>query len=124
MPYKDPKKQREYARRYYVENNGMLRERRRTYHLRNRYGITESDVDELKVRQKYMCMICKKTVARLDVDHCHATGRVRALLCRGCNAAIGYAGENSARLRAMADYVEHHAEISSLIGPLPKKSIE
>jgi hypothetical protein len=43
---------------------------------------------------------------RLAVDHDHATGAVRALLCSRCNLAIGYMEDCPARLRAAADYLE------------------
>jgi len=40
------------------------------------------------------------------IDHCHATGLFRGLLCNNCNVVIGMAGEDPERLRALATYIE------------------
>ena len=42
------------------------------------------------------------------VDHDHNTGRVRRLLCRGCNTALGGAGDDPAVLRRLADIQEQY----------------
>ena len=55
-----------------------------------------------------VCFVCGDAPPRLTIDHCHATGKIRALLCNGCNAAIGLAKEDPDRLRALAVYVEAH----------------
>lgn len=56
------------------------------------------------------CAICAGSPVgpgrRLHVDHDHATGRVRALLCSSCNTAVGLMQDDSARLRAAADYLD------------------
>jgi hypothetical protein len=44
-----------------------------------------------------------------------ATGCVRALLRHNCNTALGLAAEDSARLRAAADYLERHAARSGAV---------
>ncbi len=64
--------------------------------------------------QKGLCAICGKPetlvvrgkVRRLAVDHDHLTGRVRRLLCLGCNTGIGKFQHDPALLRAAADYLE------------------
>lgn len=38
------------------------------------------------------------------VDHCHATGKVRGLICQGCNVAIGFV-ESPGWLEAATEYV-------------------
>lgn len=58
--------------------------------LKTHYGITKAQYDEMLLAQGGKCAICsvdpKET---LCVDHCHDSGRVRALLCRSCNTGLG-----------------------------------
>jgi recombination endonuclease VII len=42
------------------------------------------------------------------LDHDHGTGKVRGLICRGCNSSIGFMSENPNRLRLLAEYLEKH----------------
>lgn len=79
----------------------------RTYHLRRRYGITAEEADAMLVIQGGLCAICR-TAPAAHVDHDHATGAVRALLCFGCNGGLGQFRDDPESLRAAADYVEEH----------------
>jgi len=79
----------------------------RTYHLRRRYGITGEEADELLENQSGVCAICKVAPA-VHVDHDHATGAVRALLCFNCNGGLGQFRDDPHVLRAAAEYVEFH----------------
>lgn len=54
------------------------------------------------------CAICHISLTRKNFasDHCHQSGRSRALLCRHCNVGLGMFKDNPTRLRAAARYVE------------------
>jgi hypothetical protein len=60
----------------------------RNYHSRRRYGITAEHFDQMFAEQDGLCKICQEAPAS-HVDHDHATGRVRGLLCFNCNGALG-----------------------------------
>lgn len=45
----------------------------------------------------------------LHLDHDHESGAFRGWLCRDCNTALGLAGDNPERLRALADYLDRKA---------------
>jgi len=56
------------------------------------YGITIEDYDAMLAAQGGGCAICHTPPRskRLHVDHDHADGRVRGLLCYHCNRTIGH----------------------------------
>lgn len=78
-----------------IYNSGMREYRKNNYQkLRlQRYKLTLDQHKQMMSDQKGLCAICSKnppltTKRPLAVDHCHATGKVRGLLCYGCNRAI------------------------------------
>jgi hypothetical protein len=79
----------------------------RTINLR-RYGITERHYVGLLRKQNGVCAICgtPPNGRLLAVDHDHNTGKVRGLLCQGCNAAIGYLMDDPVVVRKAAEYLE------------------
>ncbi|MCD0450102.1 endonuclease VII domain-containing protein [Actinocorallia sp. API 0066] len=81
------------------------RKSEREYRLRRRFRVSEPYVDALAKLQKGLCAICcdEKIEA---VDHDHATGEFRGLLCLGCNTGMGQLGDDPAVLRAAADYLD------------------
>lgn len=78
----------------------------RNRHLRKNYGITIQDELRMFEEQEGRCAVCRRKPKKLVVDHCHKTGRVRALLCRSCNTAMGMAQDDPELLRQMAEYLE------------------
>lgn len=82
---------------------------RRGY-LKHKYGIAPEDYEKMYNEQEGVCAICKKPHGerRLCVDHDHLTGKVRGLLCDGCNLGIGYFRENQAALASAIEYLHRH----------------
>lgn len=74
-------------------------------HLRCRHGIGIADFDRLLAAQGGKCAICRTRKAR-DVDHSHVSGKVRGLLCHGCNVGLGFFRERSESLLRAVDYLE------------------
>lgn len=76
------------------------------------YGITIEQWRDMMARQEGRCSICGDPFAdRRDthIDHDHASGKVRALLCGLCNVGLGAFSDSPERLRLAAAYVERHA---------------
>lgn len=78
--------------------------------LKRRFGMTLADYDEMLERQCGGCAICgthdTAPYKHFGVDHDHATGAVRGLLCHGCNSALGRLHDEPELLRAAADYLD------------------
>lgn len=82
------------------------RRRRRKYELTHYYGISTEDYANLVEKQGDKCAICgTKPEAYLAIDHCHKTNRIRGLLCRKCNSAIGLFDDNPLRIQRALDYL-------------------
>lgn len=80
------------------------KDRRRNTRLKSRYGITLDQYNAMLQEQCGLCAICKKP-GDLAVDHCHVTGRVRGLLHRTCNTALGLLQDSPEFLDNAAAYL-------------------
>ena len=82
--------------------------KQRDKHLRRMFGITQVDYEKMLASQGGACAICGSTTRRFHIDHDHATGKIRAILCQHCNQMLGHARDSAATLRSAADYLELH----------------
>lgn len=104
------KRNRTYKRDYVLANEAHVVAQRKEYKQRTRqrtlrtsrnsallkkYGITVEQYELMRTEQGGVCAnkMCGSDGSYhrngLVVDHCHATNKVRRLLCNGCNIALG-----------------------------------
>ena len=71
------------------------------------YGITRKEYENMIIQQDNKCAICHSAFTKTPhIDHNHDNGKVRGILCAGCNHALGLFKDNTdAIIRAIA-YVE------------------
>lgn len=84
------------------------RERAHRLYVAKTYGIQPEDYDRLYAQQGGRCFICQRATGRtkrLAVDHDHATGLVRGLLCKQCNWLLGHARDNPAMILRAVEYL-------------------
>lgn len=64
--------------------------------------------DQILQEQHGLCAICYEPIKPTEavLDHCHATGYIRAVLHRGCNAFIGHIENNQKRNLITAQRLE------------------
>lgn len=91
-----------------------LGEKRRRYYL-SRYGITLEEYDRILASQGGVCAICGgddpgtgRPADSLVVDHDHANGRVRGILCHPCNRGIGYLKDRADLAERACSYLRTH----------------
>jgi len=77
-------------------------------HYKKHYGFTTEQA-KLHLQNQYgNCKICSKET-KLYVDHNHATGKVRDLICNNCNTVIGHAKESIDVLEKTIKYLKEHS---------------
>lgn len=104
-------------------------EARKDAELRSKFGITLAEYRALLEAQWGRCAICQKPNPNKDgralaVDHCHATGRVRGLLCIRCNVVLGAIGDNLQGLWRFLSYLSRQGPRSYRQGerrPRPRR---
>lgn len=102
---KDPKKNIAKVRNWQKTQPEKHRHHQQRAKLLQRYGLTLEAYDELLKAADGKCAICQQP-AKLCVDHDHATGQVRGMLCANCNHGLGKFRENIAALKAAIAYLE------------------
>lgn len=86
------------------------------------YGISLEEHDRMHAKQGGACAICGATELPIDprtkkqyelaIDHCHATGKVRSLLCHFCNVGLGAFRDSPELMQLAITYLEKHAAIT------------
>ena len=85
----------------------------RESHLRRRYGITIQEYTDILESQGNACATCGTTEPggtwkSFAVDHDHTTGKVRGMLCKSCNIALGEVDDNLQTLTNMVEYLKRN----------------
>jgi hypothetical protein len=121
--YSHLKERNQYNKKFKNRDNMRRREdyknnfsKYKEQHLKSAYGISLEDYFNMLESQNGVCAICGKEEMRinpktkkvhlLSVDHNHATGKVRGLLCMKCNPGIGNFQENVGLLQNAIEYLK------------------
>ena len=123
-------KRREKAREYRAKPH--VRKRLNSYRQRNlekrrhsekksqlkiKYGVTIEWFRDKLLAQDHKCPICKCDITEREekmtrrtarVDHDHATGGARGLLCGPCNIGLGQLSDSIDRLKSAISYLERY----------------
>jgi hypothetical protein len=94
------------------------------------YGIGVDEFLQLFAEQKHQCEICRcplvlfstQTHEQPVVDHDHATGAVRGILCRTCNFQVGWIEKDLLRTAKALAYMQgdRKREIAKGLHPPPE----
>jgi len=90
-------------RRDHPKRQGTIARRAK---LKNKYGISLEEYEEIFNAQKGKCAICRDSQKKLlCIDHDHLTGGIRGLLCQRCNTGLGQFRDNRLFLARAAEYL-------------------
>lgn len=113
---------RDNSKRHYEQDktSSEWMEQRREYlrkgNLKRKFGIDHETYERMFIAQNGLCACCGNPETLIDlrsglpralaVDHNHATGEVRSLLCQACNVAFGLMAESPDRVKLLLQYAE------------------
>jgi Recombination endonuclease VII len=96
----------------YKKTSPTTARNRKAEKLQLRYGLTYEQWENMRQAENYSCMICGITEdeigKKLDVDHCHESGKVRGILCNPCNSLLGHARDRIEILEASIQYLKEN----------------
>lgn len=100
----------QWRREHKAKNPNRAKEYEFARGLKRFYGLTVEQYRQMLQSQNERCACCGKHQSefkrRLHVDHDHATGQIRALLCTECNPGLGYFQHSVERLMEAVRYLE------------------
>jgi len=108
-----------YAKQWRKDNPAKIK----NAELQKMFGISLDDYYDILEKQNSVCAICGKPESVKDnngktrslaVDHDHATGEIRGLLCTNCNKALGHIQDSPALLQKAIAYLTKSLPAESL----------
>ena len=125
---------RAYNRKYYIDNAEAKKKANKIYSLNNPekgrpraqkywrnnkykceiarllkvFGLSQEEYELALKMQQGLCYICDVQLIKLNIDHCHVTGKVRKLLCKECNLGLGLFKDNPEALYKASLYIKEH----------------
>lgn len=100
-----------YQRAYRARNKERLTKRAADDMRRKVFGVTRAEYSAMLLSQGSVCAACHRPCRRsheLCVDHSHDTGKVRGLLCKDCNLALGHLKDDPRRCIGLLKYLQFH----------------
>lgn len=84
--------------------------------IKYKYGLDWEEYISLHEKANGCCEICAKPVSLMAsqdietayVDHCHTTNKVRGILCRVCNVALGGFKDSRLHLQKAIEYLDKY----------------
>jgi len=72
--------------------------------------LSFEEYKNMTINQNGLCAICGNTDngRELSIDHCHKTNKVRGLLCKKCNSAIGFLSDDIGLLEKAIMYLKKY----------------
>jgi len=107
------KKNPEVYRKASKKHWNALHDKKKHANWLKRYGLTHEKYVQMFERQDGCCKICAKECLsgmNLSVDHCHKTGKIRGLLCKKCNSALGMLNDDIALFKSAITYLKNSEE--------------
>ena len=108
---------KDHNREFYRKNPKSPEEQKKGS-LRRAYNLTVEEYRAMFASQNGLCASCGNPETKIDhrtgnvkelaVDHDHATGKIRALLCNACNVALGLLQDDPERIEQLFRYIQRY----------------
>lgn len=81
------------------------------YYIKRKYGISFEQKNQMIIDQNGQCASCGDILGinprNICLDHNHINGKIRKILCKKCNAALGFMEENVEKILKLAEYAQY-----------------
>jgi hypothetical protein len=123
LHYKENKqKYKDKAKEWKQENPDKRRLSNRKSQIKATYGISWDEYEKMYNECEGRCHIChcflhlaptkQNSSFSACVDHDHITGKVRGLLCKSCNVALGFFKDSEFSLTNALLYLKKHRDFT------------
>lgn len=99
----------------YEHSDKCIKSRKEYYYIKN-YNLTYVDIEKLRRERNCKCEICNISESSLKrglhIDHDHATGAFRGLLCDNCNKSLGLLKDSIEVLNKAIEYLKRTTNVN------------